>query len=107
MARRVTLQYFDGCPNWQTTRAFLTRLIDEGVEADIDLEMIDSHEMALARDFRGSPTVLVDGVDPFAEENVPVGLACRIYRTERGLEGSPTLAQLRDAITAEGGKESG
>jgi len=101
MSRRVTLQYFDGCPNWQTTRGFLARLIDEGVEASIDFEVIDSPEMAVARGFRGSPTVLIDGVDPFSNEEAPVGLACRVYRTEQGIAGSPTLSQLRDVITAD------
>jgi len=41
----------------------------------------------------GSPTFLVDGVDPF-----PVGdgtsWACRLYRTEAGLQGAPSVAQL-------------
>lgn len=101
MPRRVTLQYFKGCPNWQTTEGFLARLIDEGVEASVDFQRIDSHEKAMEQGFRGSPTVLVDGTDPFADEDAPFGLACRIYRTEQGLAGSPTLSELRRAIAAE------
>lgn len=100
MTPKVTLQYFEGCPNWQTTEGFLDRLIDEGVKASVDYQRIDSHEAAIEQGFRGSPTVLVDGVDPFADDNAPVGLACRLYQTEQGLAGSPTLSDLRQAITA-------
>ena len=51
-------------------------------------------EEAEAARFRGSPTVLVDGRDPFADPAAPVGLSCRVYRTADGLAGSPTVDQL-------------
>ncbi len=98
MTRKVSLQYFEGCPNWRTTAGLLARLADEGLDVTVDHECIDSHETAVARGFHGSPTVLVDGVDPFAEESMPIGLACRIYQTPHGIAGSPTLSQLRRAI---------
>lgn len=94
---RVTLQYFDGCPNWKTTDAHLRRLSTDH-EIEVDYELIDSIEMAEEAQFRGSPTVLIEGVDPFAKEEAPVGLACRIYQTDHGPSGSPTLSQLQDVI---------
>jgi len=94
----ITLQYFEGCPNWETTAALLDRLCAEGLDATSGLELIDTHDKAVARGFRGSPTVLIDGLDPFADKEAPVGLACRIYDTEDGLAGSPSLDQLRRAI---------
>lgn len=94
----ITLQYFDGCPSWKTSAAHLATLIGEGLDATVDYELIDSHELAIARDFHGSPTVLIDGVDPFADDNAPVGLACRVFQTEDGYAGSPTVDQLRTAI---------
>ena len=48
----------------------------------------------------GSPTLLVDGRDPWADAEAPVGLACRIYRTEAGAEGSPSVAQLAEVLAA-------
>lgn len=96
----ITLQYFDGCPNWKHTVAQLDRLLDQGLDLAVGLELIDTREKAVGRGFRGSPTVLIDGVDPFADDEAPVGLACRIYQTENGLAGSPSLSQLRQAITA-------
>lgn len=50
--------------------------------------------------FSGSPTILVDGQDPFADQDAPIGLACRLYATEEGLQGAPTIAQLRGARAA-------
>ena len=52
--------------------------------------------------FHGSPSILVDGVDVFAEPGAGVGLSCRIYRTPEGLAGAPTLDQLRAKLDARG-----
>jgi hypothetical protein len=57
-------------------------------------------EEALRLGFRGSPTILLDGQDPFADQDAPVGLACRLYATEGGLQGAPTIDQLRAALAA-------
>lgn len=98
----ITLQYFPGCPNWKTTADHLDRLIEEGLGATVRLESIDSHETALARGFRGSPTVLVDGRDLFPDNASPVGLACRVYRTADGFAGSPSISQLRQVLQGHG-----
>ena len=97
----ITLQYFSDCPNWKTTDAHLTALVTKhGVDAAVQHQLIETHETAVELGFRGSPTVLVDGVDPFADPNAPVGLTCRIYPTGDGAAGSPTLDQLQEAIAA-------
>lgn len=93
----ITLQYFDGCPNWEITDRHLATIIAQGVEATVGYERIDSHEAATEKGFRGSPTVLINGVDPFAERQAQPGVACRLYNTEYGPAGSPTIDQLREA----------
>lgn len=96
---RITLQYFDDCPNWNTTDNHLHKLIwDRKLDATVEYQLIGTREDAELHQFRGSPTVLFDGVDPFAERDAPVGLACRIYQTDAGPAGSPTLRQLEQAI---------
>jgi hypothetical protein len=50
--------------------------------------------------FAGSPTILLNGTDPFDEPSGEYGLACRVYRTPEGPAGSPTTDQLRDALSA-------
>jgi hypothetical protein len=49
-------------------------------------------------DFPGSPTILIDGVDPFAGA-MPGGPACRRYWTERGLDLAPSMEQLVEVLT--------
>ena len=64
--------------------------------------MIETDEQARMRGFVGSPTFLVDGVDPFAVAGAPTGVACRVYPTPNGLSGAPTVAALRDALVRAG-----
>ena len=75
-----------------------TRL--EGHDFEITYQLVAIPEAAATADFRGSPTVLINDNDPFAEPDAMIGLSCRVYRNDEGYTGSPTLAQLRDAIRA-------
>jgi hypothetical protein len=94
----ITLQYFDGCPNWTTVDRRLTELIAGRPDVSLRRELVATAEQAERIGFRGSPSILVDGVDPFADPNAPVGLACRIYSTPAGPAGAPTRAQLRELL---------
>jgi hypothetical protein len=93
----ITLQYFDGCPNWRLADERLREALREaGADrAQITYEKIETPEEAEEASFRGSPSILVDGRDPFANEDAPVGLSCRVYQTEAGPDGAPSLTQLR------------
>lgn len=91
----VTLQYFDGCPNWLLAAARLREALASGrADHRISHQKIETPEQADEARFRGSPTILVDGRDPFADADAPVGLSCRIYQTETGPDGAPSVAQL-------------
>ena len=94
---QVTLLYFDDCPTWRTTERRLHALADE-LDLTVRRQLVDTPEAAEQWRFRGSPTVLVDGRDPFARGDEPVGLSCRIYQTPDGPAGSPTTAQLREVL---------
>lgn len=96
----ITLQYFDGCPNWKEAAAHLESLEAEGLDIAIHRQLIETPDAAAEFGFRGSPTVVIDGEDPFADPSAPVGLSCRVYRTDEGYVGSPTMDQLRHAIAA-------
>ncbi len=91
----VTIQHFNGCPNWLEAVKNVQQAIEEGgLESEVQLQLVTSPDQAEALEFRGSPTILVDGIDPFAESTAPVGLSCRIYQTPQGPAGSPTVEQL-------------
>jgi hypothetical protein len=76
---RVTMQYFDDCPNWHIASDRLLDAIDRlGWDLfEVDLQLITGYEQAVAEGFRGSPSFLVEGRDLFADHHVPVGLTCR------------------------------
>lgn len=95
----ITIQYFDSCPNWKIVEERVKSVIDEHeLEASIDYQRIETDGDAVKYQFAGSPTLLIDGVDPFASGPMPVGLACRTYVTDEGLADSPTAAQLEQAL---------
>ena len=96
----ITLLYFDDCPNWLVTDGHLTELTSEFPEINVIRHIVDSPEEAERSRFRGSPSILIDGTDLFAEPDAPVGLSCRVYQTPAGMAGSPTIDQLRTAIAA-------
>ncbi|WP_435060120.1 hypothetical protein [Streptomyces sp. bgisy060] len=62
--------------------------------------MIDGQAEAVRSGFTGSPTILIDGHDPFAEPGAVPSLACRIYRTPNGPAGAPDIDQLSQALGA-------
>jgi hypothetical protein len=97
----VTLLYFPGCPNWQTADANVRVAIEEAdVNVVVHRQVVSTLEDAERLGFLGSPTVLLDGRDRFAEPGAAPGLSCRVYRTDAGAAGAPTVAQLRAALRA-------
>lgn len=95
----VTIQYFDSCPNWKVAEDRVKTIIKEnGLSADIEYQLIETPEEAEKYRFAGSPTLLIDGRDPFATDGMPYGLACRTYITEVGQAESPSVEQLRLAL---------
>ncbi len=97
---RVQLLYFDGCPSWQVADARLREALQTlGRPAEVEKVLVATPEEAEHWNFRGSPSVLVDGEDPFPQSRTPVGLTCRLYPTPEGLGGSPTVDQLVDVLS--------
>ena len=96
----ITLQHFNDCPNWLDTMERIERVVETtGIDADVRVQLVNTPEAAQAHNFRGSPTILIDGNDPFANPDAPVGLSCRVYLTPDGMAGSPTVDQITDVLT--------
>jgi hypothetical protein len=94
----VSLLYFDGCPNWKVADQRLAAIAAGHPEVVVTRHRVKTVQEAERLGFRGSPSILVDGVDVFAEPDAEVGLSCRLYRTPGGLAGAPTMQQLRAAL---------
>ena len=97
---QVTIQYFEGDPNWPTARDRVREVLDgQGLGGlEIELQRIVTTAEAHEFRFRGSPTILVDGADPFDSEESGYGLMSRVYRTEDGIDGAPSKLQLIDVF---------
>jgi hypothetical protein len=61
--------------------------------------VIVSREQAQERGFVGSPTILIDGVDPFGVPGQRPASACRVYVTPAGLAGGPPSDDVISALT--------
>lgn len=94
---KVELLSFEGCPHWQTLASELDQLAAE-LRFTWSRTLVESPQDASRLGFHGSPSLHIDGEDPFAEPGAPVGLSCRLYRTQSGMAGSPGMTALRECI---------
>jgi hypothetical protein len=100
---QIKILYFSGCPNWETAVDRVRSVVAELGRTDLTMRVEDVHRMAhLPSEWAGSPTVLVDGRDPFIDRGrqpIPARDVCRVYVTEAGFDGAPTVDQLRTVLT--------
>lgn len=96
---KLELLYFDDCPNWEVAAQRLDAVAARRGLV-VERRIVATAEEAEAAGFRGSPTILIDGRDPFASGDERFGLTCRLYATPDGPAGSPTIEQLEAALDA-------
>ena len=97
---KIELLWFDDCPSYQNARELLEQALrEEKIIAPIEMVQVRDNADAVAQKFLGSPTIRLNGVDPFAEAGQNnFAMQCRVYRTSAGLKGWPTKEMLRDAV---------
>ena len=84
---RVELLWWEGCPSHPQALADLREALRaEGIHEDVlEVRHIASDEEAERTGFAGSPTIRIDGEDPFPPgPGEPHGLTCRVYRLSDG-----------------------
>lgn len=87
------------CPNVAPLRQRLAEVLAGRDEVTVTTEVIDTPDHAARAGMTGSPTLLVDGIDPFAQPGQVPSVSCRIYRDETGTpSGAPSVTQLRAAL---------
>ena len=98
----IRLVYHASCPHRRRTRKRLRHAIQyAGIEQPIVEEVcVTTFDEAVAAQMGGSPTILIDGHDPFARPGDGPSLGCRLFETESGLDGAPSVLQLIDVIRA-------
>jgi hypothetical protein len=88
-----------GCPHAPVLGDRLTAVLDGRAGVTVSHQVISDESEATRWGMHGSPTLLIDGADPFAAPETPPSLSCRLYHDENGqLSGAPSLSQLRQAI---------
>lgn len=106
---RVEILHVRDCPNV----AVLEQRLHEAAGLDVTRRVVTDLETAVAVGMTGSPTLLVDGVDPFVRPDSTSSMSCRLYRDETGaIAGAPSVAALRRALGGDrapvaGGDQSG
>lgn len=98
----VELLYWDGCPSHPVALADLRAAMDEaGLDpASVVVRGVGSEEAAEREDFRGSPTIRVDGRDISDPGEEPRGLHCRVYRRRDGrISPTPDPQDITEALT--------
>lgn len=88
------------CPNVPLLEQRIEQaLADTPIEWELRHQVIEDSRSAEVVGMTGSPTLLVDGRDPFAEPDQVPSVSCRLYRDDAGtVGGAPTVSALRKAF---------
>jgi hypothetical protein len=102
MSARVEVLYYAGCPAYRRARqGVLTAMEEAGLAPEVHMVRVRHLREARALDFRGSPTVRIDGVDVDPEglsRAGPPGLYSRSFRYIGRDFDAPPLELLRERI---------
>jgi len=96
---QLTVLAVPDCPNAPVLDDRLAAVLQSRAGVAVSHEVISSEADAASWGMHGSPTLLIDGVDPFAQPGQPTGVSCPLYRDDDGqAAGAPSVGQLRRAI---------
>ena len=90
----ITVLHTESCPNTEPLIEDLHNISAGFNSIIISTQCICTEEEAVQHGFHGSPTILLDGKDPFSYADYAFGLSCRIYSEGSKRYGYPTHSQL-------------
>jgi hypothetical protein len=103
VAMELVLLTVPDCPNAAAFEQRLAAALAGRPDAVLHRRVIASEQEAAREGMHGSPTLLVDGTDPFATPGQPPSLSCRLYTDVACQPGPvPSTAELRRVLTAAG-----
>lgn len=95
----ITIRHTEDCPHVEVAEERVREALRRASrDATLRRELVRTPEEAERLSFTGSPTILVDGNDPFADPSSVAALACRMYASPKGAEGAPTVEELERAL---------
>jgi hypothetical protein len=87
------------CPNGPIMLERLGLVLADYPDARVTGHVVRDEAEAVRLGMHGSPTLLVNGIDPFAVPGSRASVSCRVYRDESGRgQGAPSVAALRRAV---------
>jgi hypothetical protein len=96
---RIEVLTVPGCPNGPVLTQRLATVLGDEPEVPVVQRSVTDPEEAARRGMHGSPTLLIDGRDPFADPDTPPSLSCRLYWTPHGSQqGAPPVEDLRRVL---------
>lgn len=96
----VTVLAVPDCPHLPVLDERLAEALDGLPAVTVGSQLIATEDEAARSGMHGSPTILIDGLDPFAEPGQPTSVSCRLYRDSDGRTGgAPSVSQLRRALS--------
>lgn len=98
---KLEILHVAACPNVAVLQDRLAVATSGLRDVDMFLRLVEDPEVAAQLGMRGSPTLLVDGTDPFADPAEPPSVSCRLYRGPDGsVGGAPSVEALRALLAA-------
>lgn len=107
---RLVILHVPDCPNTAVLESRLASLVAGRPDIHITRKVITTEDQAREQGMAGSPTLLLDGSDPFARPGQQPSLSCRLYRDDDGRPGpAPSARQLLTALntTSRAGRQHG
>jgi hypothetical protein len=97
----LTLLTVPACPSAPVFRERLAAALAGHPGAVLRHREVAAEREAAQAGMHGSPTLLIDGTDPFAAPGETPSLSCRLYRDAAGRAGpAPSVEALRQALAA-------
>ncbi len=96
---RIEVLTVPGCPNGPVLTQRLATVLGDDPEVPVVQRSVTDPEEAARRGMHGSPTLLIDGRDPFADPDTRPSLSCRLYWAPDGShQGAPSVEDLRRVL---------
>ena len=95
----IEILHVPGCPNLGLARARLAAALEQtATAAAVHEVVVADHTRAHELGMHGSPTITIDGRDPFAQNADGGSLSCRLYWAGGSPDGAPGVTAMIEAI---------
>jgi hypothetical protein len=95
---KLDILHVPGCPGAAILETFLAPILAERSDIQVTWHIVYDEGQARQQGMTGSPTLLVDGTDPFGRPGQQPCLSCRLYPGQDGRLGPAPYATQLSAV---------